>query len=557
MLQELHLRGLGVIAEATVSFSPGLNVVTGETGVGKTLLVTSLQLLCGGRGTARLVGTGADEAVVEAVVTETPTVREQLDAAGLHSDGEVVIVRRLGSDGRSRAWLAGQLVPLSTLTELGEGLVEMHGQGAGFALARPAVQLASIDALARNEDIVRRYRAALDALRTTEAQLADLRTDRDARERELDLLSFQADEIERAALESGEEDRVSAAIARLDHAERLQAVAAEVLSLAGAEGAAGALGQAHKLMQTAAAIDPGAAELVDRLAGLALESGELSRDLWSWSETLEADPAQLESLRERKALIGDLKRKYGATIEEIVAFGTSAQQRAHQLAGSDDRIAKLETDRVSQRETVDALATELSARRRRAAEDLTRLVGAELPALGLAKAVFTVEIEAAEQTSQGADRVAFMFSSSKAKPQDAIGKIASGGELSRAMIAVSLALAQSHNVPVMVFDEADQGVGGEAALELGRRLARLGSTHQVLVVSHLPQIAAFADRHIVVRRADDAVDIRTLDDEERRGEISRMLAGLESSDLARAHAVELLELAASERAAMRAPARAG
>jgi DNA repair protein RecN (Recombination protein N) len=252
-------------------------------------------------------------------------------------------------------------------------------------------------------------------------------------------------------------------------------------------------------------------------------------------------------LRERKALLTTLKRKYGATLDEVRVLAEAASARRDQLTGADGRIATIDADVERAREAVEEIARELTTRRRDAADILTKMVNEELPALALPKAVFEVACDDADHTENGADRITFLFSSDPERSKQEIGKIASGGELSRAMIAVTLALAQTHDVPVLIFDEADQGVGGEAALELARRLQRLGRSHQVLVVSHLPQLAAFADRHLVVRRTSAAVGIAAVDGDERLTELSRMLAGLGSSDLARAHAAELLQLADRER----------
>jgi DNA repair protein RecN (Recombination protein N) len=557
VLLELHLRDLGVVAEAGVELSGGLNVVTGETGVGKTLLVTSLGLLTGTRGSARLVREGASEAVVQAVVASTPGLRTSLAAQGASDDEDVVLVRRLGADGRSRAWIGGQLAPVSTLAEVGELLVEIHGQGAGFALARPANQLAAVDALAGNDGALAAYRTVLAALRELERERDALRHGEQTRERELGLLRHQADEIERAAIEPEEDDRIAAMLSRLEHAERLGSLGGEVVELAGADGAAGALAQAHRSLESAVVLDPELAPIVSKLGDLAAEVSELVRDIRTWHDTLDADPSQLETLRERKALIGSLKRRYGATLDDVIAAGAEARLRLQELEDADERIATIDDEVARARADVERAGAELTKRRRRAAKQLTKLVAAELPALALPSAVFEVRCDDGPPTESGADVIQFLFASTRMKTPEPIGKIASGGELSRAMIAVTLALATSHDVPVLVFDEADQGVGGEAALDLARRLARLGRTHQVLVVSHLPQIAAFADHHVVVRRSGDDVQVDVLDAAGRLAELSRMLAGLESSELARAHAAELLELAAAERVAEVPRVRAG
>lgn len=556
MLLELHLQNLGVISHAQVELGPGLNVVTGETGVGKTLLITSLALLTGGRGQARLVSHGSDEAVVQAVLSANDAMNDALTERGLEtSDDELIVSRRLGSDGRSRAWVGGQLVPVGTLSELGEALVEMHGQGSGFALARSAAQLAALDALGHNAELLASYRAALQLLRELEREHARLEEQDSSKARELDFLTFQADEIERARLACGEEEQLGIDLARLEHAEDLAVIGADALDAVGGEGAAGALATAHKSLLDAASIDASVEQVVARVGDLAAEAAELAREIRAWAEGLEADPGQLEALRERRALIGSLKRKYGATVEAVLATATQARERIEELRDAEARISTIDADIARATDDVTTLAKELTKRRTKAAKSLTKLVSGELPALALPLAVFEVTCSTGEFTDSGADRVEFLFSSSRGRPREPIGKVASGGELSRAMIAVTLALAQTHAVPVLVFDEADQGVGGEAALELARRLQLLGTTHQVLVVSHLPQIAAFADRHIVVRRSEEVVEIQVLDEDERPQEISRMLAGLGSSELARAHAAELLELARSASAAT--AARAG
>jgi DNA repair protein RecN (Recombination protein N) len=547
VLLEVHLSNLGLIDDAAVELSPGLNVVTGETGVGKTLLVTSVALLTGARGNARLVRSGAAEAVVQGVFAPDGSLVDVLAAAGIDARDELVLVRRLGRDGRSRAVVGGQLSPVSALQEIGSRLIEIHGQGAGSALGDPSTQLAALDAFAGTADELRAYREALGRLRTLERERDALKGDERTRDREIELLSYQVDEITRAELAPDEEDDLATALARLEHGERLAAIGAEVVALIDADGAGGQLATAFRSLQGAASLDPSAAMLVERLGSATIELAELAREIRAWTDGLESDPARLERLRERRALIGSLKRKYGATVDEIIAFGAEASRRLDEIGSSAERLATIGADVERSRNDVDALAGSLSERRTEAAKRLTELVSAELPALALPNAIFRVACEARELSETGRDRVSFLFSSSRSKAPEPIGKIASGGELSRAMIAVTLALASSHRIPVLVFDEADQGVGGEAALHLARRLARLARSHQVLVVSHLPQIAAFADRHILVRRSGDEIAVAALEGRDRLAEISRMLAGLGSSDLAKAHAAELIDMAARER----------
>ena len=548
MLRELHLRNIGVIAEAAVEFDDGLNVVTGETGVGKTMLVTSLALVTGARAPGRLVGAEGDEASVEAVFDLSSAAKERLSELGIDSSEELIVTRRIGADGRTKAWADGRLVPAAVLAEIGDALVELHGQGAGFALARTSTQLQALDALAGNGDVLASYLECLRGLRALHEERVRLQQDASARDREMELLTFQADEIERAKLEPREDESVAEQLVRLEHAEKLAEVAARVISLVDSEAAAGELAEAHRALEDVTEFDASIGPLVERLGEVAALAAEAASDIRAWAESIDGDPVRVEALRDRRALIGSLKRKYGPTLDEVLAAGRSARERLSQLDGVTGRLESLEAEADAARTAAENVAGELSKRRRRAAKKLTEMVSAELPALALPNAVFDASCEPVDEwTEHGRDRVAFRFSESHTRPADLIGKIASGGELSRAMIAVTLALAQAHSVPVLVFDEADQGVGGEAALEVARRLQRLGRTHQVLVVSHLPQIAAFADRHIAIRRSANGVVVETVTSGERVAEISRMLAGLESSKLARAHAGELLDLAGRER----------
>ena len=547
MLRELHVRGLGPLREVSVDFAPGLNVVTGETGAGKTLLVTSLALLCGARGESRLVGHGADEAVIQAVVDVPEHIRPVLEDLGVAADDELVCARRVGADGRSRAWLGGRLVPIGTLGEVCQALVEIHGQGAGFALATPGVQLDAIDVLADVGDLVAAYRTALRCVRDVAAERERLASADGQREREVELLVHQADEVERVAPQPGEDARLGREIARGEHAEQLQVLCRAATDLVGPDGAAGQLAEARRTLEDAAALDPGLADVAARIAGLAAEATDAASDLRLRSESFESDPVHLERLRERAAVLAALKRKHGVGLDDLVRRASDARRRAAELGGSAERVVELDKTLATVRAELSGLARDLTERRRGAADRLTKLVASELPALALPSAVFRAECtDKGAYGDRGKDDVRFLFASDRRLDLHPIGKVASGGELSRTMIAVTLALARAHRISTLVFDEADQGVGGEAALELARRLRRLGGTHQVLVVSHLPQLAAFADRHVLVAKGPAGPRTQALSGQRRLAEISRMLAGLSSSDRARAHARELIDLAASE-----------
>jgi DNA repair protein RecN (Recombination protein N) len=421
--------------------------------------------------------------------------------------------------------------------------VEIHGQGAGFALASASNQLAALDALAGSKDVLASYRDALGRAREMEAELERMSSASRERAREADYLRFQVEEIDSAGLSPDEEETLPVEIARLEHAERLVAAGAEASELTGSDGAAGRLAEAHKLIEDAVRIDPSLGALGQRVGALAAEAAEAAWDMRAWVEDLDPDPARLEVLRERAAAIGALKRKYGDTVAEVLAAAEQARVRLGELDSTAERGALLEASLAEAWTETEQRGAELSGLRGEAAVRLTELVNAELPDLALPGGLFHAVCEPADTFLQtGRDRVEFRFTADRSRPPDLLGKVASGGELSRAMIAVTLALAAAHPVGVLVFDEADAGVGGRAALELGRRLARLGTTHQVLVVTHLPQIAAMASHHVRVTKAGGTVAVEALAPPGRLEEVSRMLAGVTSSEAARAHAAELLEM---------------
>lgn len=541
MLRELRVRNLGLLGEVHVTLEPGLNALTGETGAGKTLLVTSLALLAGGRSDAQLAAGG--DATVEAVVETTPALRAVLDARGIDADEETILARRIGTDGRSRAWINGSLVPVGVLAEAGRTVVEIHGQGESFALARPLAQLDALDAFAGTLGLRGSYGSALARARALDAEIATLTERARERTRAIDVLSFQIAEIEAAAIDPARDEGLLAELARLEHAERLGELGAVAALRTGAEGAAGLLAEAAAAMTQAAGIDPSARPAAARLASLAEETSDTAAQVRAWTDTLETDPRTLEELRERVALLGALRRKYGDGLPDVLRFAEQARATLASLEGSDARRAELARELDEVRAALDGLAAELTAKRSSAARRLASAVRSELPALALPNAVFEAIVEpGAADCEHGRDAVGFAFSANPGRPAGPLGRIASGGELSRVMIAVTLALAGRGDA-ALVFDEADQGVGGEAALELGRRLAALAAGRQVLVVTHLAQIAAFADLHAVVQKTGSTVSLGRVDGEERITEISRMLAGLGSSERARAHAAELVQLA--------------
>jgi DNA repair protein RecN (Recombination protein N) len=546
VLRELHLSGLGVIDDLDLELHPGLNVLTGETGAGKTMVTIGLSLVIGARASAGLVRTGAKAARVQA----------RFDAPGDGSawaeDGEVILARTVGADGKSGARIGGQLTTASALAEVGTRLLEVNGQQGSLRLLQPGVQTALLDRAVGDRHVldVAALRASFSRLREVRRSLDELRRAARDRERELDLLAYQVREIEAAGPRPGEMRELEAEEARLAHVERLMEHARAGQESLEAEGGAGdALAASAHQLESAATLDRQAADLAGRAGGLAVEVDELLRDLRSYRESLALDPMRLDETRERLGALRSLRRKYGDTEEDILAFLATAGGRMEVLAGADERSQALQREVDALQVQVDAQADEVRRRRRSAAPDLQASLTAELRQLGMPEATVEVVLRDLPETGPwGSERVEIRLGAGAGQMPRPLEKVASGGELSRAMLACRSVLADLDDVPTLVFDEVDAGIGGEAGLAVGRRLAMLASTRQIVVVTHLPQIACFADLHAGVRKDHGTASVEVLDEAQRVRELSRMLAGLETSEHAVSHAEELLVEAANVRA---------
>ena len=546
MLRELHISGLGVIDDLDLELHPGLNVLTGETGTGKTMVTVGLQLALGRRGGSSLVREGAPAAKVQARFDAPPSAV----SAGWAEDDEVLLARTVTAEGRSTARVGGQLAPVSALTELAGELVELHGQHDGQRLLSTVAQTRFLDRFAGAEhlDAVEALRAEHDGLRAARGQLAELDERERDRERQMDLLAYQVREIESAAPRPGETHRLKLEAARLDHADRLlQRASAAERGLAAEEGAADALAAVSAELRAAGEVDPAAGELAERAFELSAAATELAVEVRTYRERLELDPARLDEVRQRIAALDALQRKYGTGEEEVLAFLARAAENLDALAGVEqarERAALEVSERV---ERVTALATAVSDGRDRAMPKLTTALQEELAELGMEGATIEVMlVPNAELLSTGAEHAEFVFSGGS-QPAQPLAKVASGGELSRTMLACRSVLVDLDDVPTLIFDEVDAGIGGRAGVAVGRRLANLALGRQVVVVTHLPQIASFADRHIRVRKDGGTASVEVLDDADRVQELSRMLAGLPGSDAAAAHAAELLTEAGRSR----------
>ena len=587
MLEEIRIRGLGVIEDATLELGPGLTVVTGETGAGKTMVVWGLHLLFGGRADPGRVRSGSGRAVVDGrlrLPEGSPLLERARDAgADTDEDGSLLLSRAVAVEGRSRAFLGGSAVPVGVLAEVAEGVLAVHGQSDQLRLLRPAEQRAALDRYAGPPvtELLNRHRAAYQRWRDLSADLAD-RTGR-IRElsREADLLRHGLGEIAAVQPEPGEDARLAAEAARLGHADALRVAAQTAHDLLAGDPAdpgqdapdvSALLGAVRRALAQESGADPAVGELEKRAAELGYLAADLAADLASYLQRLDSDPVRLAEVQDRRAVLTGLTRKYADTVDGVLRWAAEAEQRLYRLDVSEDALTALAAERNAAEVEVAGLAAQLSAARAGAAERFAAAVTAELTGLAMPHAEVLVELrrrppapggpglqldgEPVAVGPDGVDEVEILLRPHPGAPALPIQKGASGGELSRVMLAVEVVFAGADPVPTMVFDEVDAGVGGRAAVEVGRRLARLARRHQVLVVTHLPQVAAYADRHVVVDKATGRgetaglvtrSDVRTIADADRVRELARMLAGLEGSELGQAHAEELLAAAAAEK----------
>jgi DNA repair protein RecN (Recombination protein N) len=527
MLTELRIENLGVIADLDLLLGPGMTALTGETGTGKTMLVEAVSLLVGGRADTAVVRQGAPEATVEGRFVE--------------GGEELVLARVVPRDGRSRAYVNGRLATVGSLSEEGARLVDLHGQHAHQSLLSVVTQRAALDRFGRID--LDPLRAARTRMAELDAALAALGGDTRARARELDLLRYQAGEIAGAHLGDpheddaldAEEDRLAGAQAHRDAAETAHA------ALLDDAGALDAVGIALSAVSGRGPL----AELEARLRAMSAELADLGAELRRAGDAIEEDPERLGAVRERRQRLRELRRKYGDSLSDVMAFADQVSARLAELESHDARVGVLEAERAEAQRAEAAAASAVAAARRAAAPRLAEQVEAHLRQLAMARVRVVIDVSGADP----ADDVTFGLGANPGEPVLPLSKVASGGELARAMLALRLVLTEAPDT--LVFDEVDAGIGGEAALAVGRALSTLGHRHQVLVVTHHAQVAAFADvqiavdKRVVGRRTEASAVAVTSEDRVR--ELSRMLSGLRDSGSARRHAAELLDAAAAAR----------
>lgn len=590
MLEEVRITGLGVIDDALLELSPGFTALTGETGAGKTMVVTGLGLLFGGRADPSRVRPGAQRAAVEGRLRTDPDgkVARQVEEAGgeLDEDGTLVLTRSVSVEGRSRAFAGGRSVPVSLLTYLADDLVAVHGQSDQQQLLKAGRQREALDKYGGAElaQVLVDYQRAFNRHRATHTELATLTSQARSREAEAEALRAGLTEIEKLEPVAGEEAALRAEEERLANADSLHAAATAAHEAllgdpgAGADGADAVtlLGHARQALDAVRRHDPEIDGVATRLSEAAYLVSDVAGELASYIQSIDADPARLAVVQERRAALGRLIRAYGPggiassinsssadsadspdeepdDIAAVLDWAARAAVRVAELDTDDDKITALTAEEAALAAQVTDLAARLSALRHAAAERFADDVTTELTALAMPHARISAVITALDEPGpHGADEVEIRLAPHPGAPALPLHKGASGGELSRVMLAIEVVFAGADPVPTFVFDEVDAGVGGKAAVEIGRRLARLARLAQVIVVTHLPQVAAFADNHLVVAKADDgsvtSSGVIRLDHPGRVRELSRMLAGLEDSEFGQAHAAELLAMAAEQAA---------
>ncbi len=551
MLRELRIRNYAVIDDVRLELGPGLNALTGETGAGKSIVVGALSLLLGERASTEDVRAGEDRALVEAAfdVADREPVLRRCEQAGIEvEDGWLVLRREVQREGRNRAWANGSPATAGLVWDLGSELVELHGQHEHQVLVRPREQRRILDAFAGAGELAEEVARAHDELQEAREELEDLRERvREARER-ADWLRFKAEEIEEADLEPGEEERLRAEAKRLENSEELTTLSGRLGEriYAGEGSVVERLGGLGRDLAKLADLDPDAEELREMFESARAELEELGRRLAAYHEDVDHDPARLEEIRERLDEIYRLKRKYGDSVEEVREAGREARRELETLETADRRQDELNERVEGLRSELEERAARLGEARREAAGELEEAVEPLLAELGMEGGRFEVALEPLERPGrQGAERVEFRVSLNPGFEPGPLDRIASGGELSRVMLALKTVLVRVDDVPSLVFDEIDAGVGGEVAHRVAEKLAAVARRHQVFVITHLPQIAARADAHWRVEKEASggraAARVAPVEGEGRVEEVARMLGGDPDSGLSRDHARELLE----------------
>lgn len=565
-LSEITIKNLGVIESATLEFDKGLTVLTGETGAGKTMVLTALNLILGGKSDSALVRTGQERLVASGRFTVSKEIGESATEKGADLDGdELILTRNVNSDGKSKAIAGGIAIPAGTLAELATELIEIHGQAANLQITKSSKQRELLDRFAGTElvKVLAKYQGELTNYQTLKNRIATLKSAASKRDAEIAELTEFANAFNKLKPKSGELAQIDIEVSKLSSVEEFRVAIATALGAIEDEesGTLTSLGLARKALDSVRAKDPEIESVFSNLSDAFFLLGDANSSLNSYLSSLEADPDRLSSLQERKAALTSWFKKYASgdqDFESLILRGENSKSAMADLTGGDGLIAELEKELTAVKKALLAAAKELSKVRNSASEKLAIAVSNEIHALSMPHTNLVVQVahpdyagalKESDFTVTGCDEVTLLLQAHKDGPLVPIAKGASGGEMSRVMLGLEVVLAKVQPVGTYIFDEVDAGVGGKAAIEVGRRLALLAKDAQVIVVTHLPQVAAWADSHFVVKKSSDgsvvASGVNKLAEAERINEIARMLAGLEESSSAQEHAAELLAMRAN------------
>ena len=555
MLTELRIKNFAIIESLSLPLARGFNVLSGETGAGKSIIVGALGLLLGERASTDLIRTGADRATVEGVfdISEQSDMARLLDDHGIDTDEPLVVLKReIAASGRTRAWVNGSTVSATLLAEIGRRLVNLHGQHEAQALLDGESQRLILDIFAGAAETAAQTRAAFDSLAAARREIADLLHRKAEAERRADYLRHVAKEVEDAKLIEGEDLRLEDEARRLENAEELRTLAASIASAIDGEDEAvlTILGGVERHLASIQRIDPTLARLQELYDSAYYNLEALARELEEYEASMDLDPSRLDEVRTRRDLLFRLTKKYGATLAEVIETGRRTREELDLVDSAGLDLRQLEAREREAHARLQERASTLTDLRRAAAKRLAASVDEVLPDLGMPDGHFAVRLPPlAEPGPNGAEDVEFRVSLNLGHEERALSRVASGGELSRVMLALKTILARLDHVPTLVFDEVDAGIGGRVGLMVGETMRRVAAHHQVFAITHLPQIAARAHHHILVakgaRGGVTTADVAVLTGSERIAEVARMLGGDPESDVSRAHAQELLETAAA------------
>ena len=558
-LEEISIRSLGVIDSSNIEFKPGLTVLTGETGAGKTMVLTALSLVLGGKSDSDLVRAGQERAVVTGRFSIPPQIQKEIAISGGEVEGDcVVITRTLSSQGKSRVLVGSAVSSAATVAAFSQSLVEIHAQSSSSKLIKPAVSRELLDRFANLE--LSSYQEVFARHQEISERIEKLNLQLQTQDREMELLKEFANEFAKVSPKSGELVQVENEIAKLGSVEQLNQSVTNALNLLDSEdlSALNILQQVRKSLDSMAGKDNELDKINERFTESLLNFADIQSDLNSYLLSLEADPTRFAYLQDRKSVLTSLLKRYGKgsdkqqAFEELIIEGLGVKQKLSDLSGGSDRVVELEKEKAKIFNELKVLGSELSSKRKLAGTKLSELVTLEIRKLSMPNAQFIIDQKTLSDSNPdnfsyyGLDEISILFSAHSGATPLPLNKVASGGELSRVMLALEVVIAEAEPIGTYIFDEVDAGVGGKAAVEIGRRLAKLAKSAQVIVVTHLPQVAVWADNHLVVKKNElgsvTQSDVIELVEDERKIEIARMLSGQEDSSTAQEHASELLTI---------------